>query len=233
MTITSKGIIVYRGPSELTGDPIVAVLVHRSENRKTGDMASIWILPDLEVAPHVASRAGADESVCGDCPLRHYLGGACYVTLFQGPRAVWDALQRGRYAPWDGKPYTRSPMRFGAYGDPSAVPMAVWRRLMPSRSTGHTGYTRQWMQPRFAALRNILMASVHSPSEALLAQSMGWRTFEAVSPGQSGAGQTKPCPSPVIDCATCLRCNGGEGSGRWITIHGARRNSHPMLNVVS
>lgn len=230
--LQSKGLIVYRGPSELNGDPIVAVLVHRSENRKTGDMASIWILPDLEVPPHVASRAGADESVCGDCQLRHYLGGACYVHLFQGPRAVWDALQRGRYAPWDGKPCTRSSIRFGAYGDPAAVPLDVWRRLMPRARAPHTGYTRQWMKPRFAALKSILMASVHTPEEALLAQSMGWRTFEAVAEGSTGTGKTKPCPSPVIDCATCLRCDGGDGYGRWIEVHGARRGKHPMMNVV-
>jgi hypothetical protein len=111
--------------------------------------------------------------------------------------------------------------------------MSVWRKLIPKRAQAHTGYTRQWSQPRFAALKSILMASVHSPEEALLAQSMGWRTFEAVAPGKSGAGLTKPCPSPIIDCATCLKCDGGSNPyGRWIAVHGARRNSHPMLNVI-
>jgi hypothetical protein len=45
--MTPNSVIFYRGPSQLTGDPIVAVLtglVTRSSNAKTGPMLQTWIL---------------------------------------------------------------------------------------------------------------------------------------------------------------------------------------------
>lgn len=223
------GIVLYRGPSELNGDPIVAILTHETTNPKTGPMAQVWIIPDLDVPPHVASKAGADESVCGDCPLRHYLGGACYVAMYQAPRAVWAALQRGRYGQWDGKAYDGA-IRLGAYGDPAAVPMHVWRRLMPRSAHPHTGYTRQWRKPSAQPLKSILMASVHNSAEAREAQAMGWRVFEVVHPGQTGTGNTKKCPSDVVSCAQCLACDGGDGSSRWIEVHGSRAGRLAVVN---
>lgn len=143
------------------------------------------------------------------------------MTLYQGPRAVWSALQRGRYAPWDGSPYG-APIRLGAYGDPAAVPMRVWRRLMPRSAHPHTGYTRQWRKPYAQPLRSIVMASVHNPREAREAQAMGWRVFEVVRPGETGTGRTVKCPSDVVPCAQCLACDGGDGKSRWIEVHGSR-----------
>ena len=88
----SKSFTVYRGPSQLDGAPIRAILTRGSRNAKTGDMAQLHILVD-DVAPHVATKTGADASVCGDCPQRPVNGGGCYVNVFQGPRSAWVASQ--------------------------------------------------------------------------------------------------------------------------------------------
>ena len=35
--------------------------------------------------PHHATKTGADQITCGNCPHRHYNGGACYVVVFSVP----------------------------------------------------------------------------------------------------------------------------------------------------
>src|SRR5687767_8577197 len=82
-----NGAILYSGPSELDGSPIIAVVtgVHRgTSNLKTGPVLQTWILRS-DISPVEAVKTGADRSVCGDCALRN---GACYVTLHHGPRSV-------------------------------------------------------------------------------------------------------------------------------------------------
>jgi hypothetical protein len=78
------GAVFYRGPSLLTGDPIVGIvtgLEGGSLNPKTGPMCQAWIIrPDL--APMDAKRQNLDDAICGDCQLRGDRGfeSACYVT---------------------------------------------------------------------------------------------------------------------------------------------------------
>ena len=85
--------IIYRGPSLLDGAPIVAIATVGSRNAKTGDMVQTWIMRD-DVKPLAAAQSGADASVCGDCKHRPISGGACYVNLGQGPRAVFADTYR-------------------------------------------------------------------------------------------------------------------------------------------
>ena len=74
------GAVIYRGPSNLDGEPIVAILTGlktASTNRKTGAMLQTYILPDREKgSPVTWVIEGADRSVCGRCPHRRQL--ACY-----------------------------------------------------------------------------------------------------------------------------------------------------------
>ena len=68
----SNGVILYEGPSVIDGAPIVAIatgLKSPSSNDKTGTMVQVWILR-ADVAPHEAQKTGADESICGNCPMR-------------------------------------------------------------------------------------------------------------------------------------------------------------------
>lgn len=151
--------------------------------------------------------------------------GICYVDTPKGPRAVWDAWTRDRYpvALWGSaerrilhEAIKARGIRFGAYGDPAAVPSALWRNL--ARFGRWTGYTHQWR--RRPSLRWLLMASVDSVEEAREARARGWRTFrvehdrgaeleleggEILCPASNEAGKR-------TSCDRCGLCNGTAGS---------------------
>ena len=215
---TPLGLVLYEGPSELDGQPIVVIatgLGRSSKNEKTGDMVQVWILRS-DIAPHHAVRSGADVSVCGDCKHR---GTTCYVVTFQGPREVWAAYKRGRYLrvsyPEAMAYLAGARVRFGAYGDPSAAPLPIWQAIA-SVASGWTGYTHQWrhLDGRW---HDLVMASVDSPSEYLRAKSAGWRAFLVQAEGAAPIEGTRRCPaiSHGMECADCRACDG--------TARGARR----------
>ena len=64
-----NGLVLWEGPSALTGAPIVVIatgLKRKSANAKIGaDTVQVWYLP-RDVAPNVAVKTGDDEAVCGD-----------------------------------------------------------------------------------------------------------------------------------------------------------------------
>ena len=107
-SVPLRGVILYRGPSQLDGKPIVAIATLKTYNEKTGDMVQTWILRE-DVAPTVAINTGDDVSVCGNCPLRGRLengrnvGRACYVQVRNAPRAMWHAYRAGRYPHYSAK----------------------------------------------------------------------------------------------------------------------------------
>lgn len=233
--MSEPGVLFYRGPSLLTGDPIVAVLTgltYASHNAKTGKMLQTWLLR-ADVAPMVAKRQNLDDAVCGDCKLRGQDGvdSACYVTVWFGPNNVWKAARRGGY-PDVGWPELQArvagrSLRLGAYGDPAAVPFEVWRLLL-SKAGGWVGYTHAWRHcdPR---LKTICMASVDSEDEFHLAHFAGWRTFRVraatdplVTVRRSRNNNNHPialeCVCPASDEAghrtTCHRCQLCRGTGR-------------------
>ena len=226
-----SGYVIYRGPSLLDGAPIVAIATMRSENRKTGPMVQTWILRD-DMSPVEAYRAGADASICGDCKHRWHLGGACYVNIGHGPGSVWRAWRNWRYPAACSDPARNAigagrRVRLGAYGDPAAVPGAVWRALIRD-AAGHTGYTHQWRNPVAAPLRDLCMASVDSAAELHAAQSAGWRTFRVTGPAEIFEPGEIECPADARGktCAQCMACYGAS-SGRQaqasiaITVHGS------------
>jgi hypothetical protein len=143
-----RGYVIYRGPSLLNGEPIVCVLILRSENGKTGDMAQAYVLADHGERPTQALRSGRDASVCGKCKHRPAKAGTCYVVVRQGPTRVWDALMRGRYPDVCGALHVAAEaiagrmVRITAYGDPAAVPLSVWRAVT-ARASDWTAFTHQ------------------------------------------------------------------------------------------
>jgi hypothetical protein len=229
-----SGAVVWRGRSLIDGKRIAVVVTFESVNRKTGPMLQCWILTDA-VDPVTAVATGRDRSICGGCVHRGDGTGAgrsCYVNVGQAPLSVWSALRRGVYPPLrrvDLSPYYGQPVRLGAYGDPGAVPVAVWRALLRSlRCERWTGYTHQWR--RRPALRALCQASCDSIAEAAEARARGWRVFVTLGTAQPAPEGTIECPAqgstPSTTCSQCALCAGtsdrtARAPSIAITLHGS------------
>lgn len=218
MNPMADGVILWEGNSELTGDPIAVIATgfkRASSNRKTGAIIQIYILRS-DVHPSEALKTGQDEAICGDCPHRE---GSCYVLVFQGPRSVYETYKSEKY-PKASSPTVLSNynVRFGTYGDPTAVPFEVWE-FYSIGVTKWTGYTHQWRtcDPRFSMF---LMASADSPEDRYEATSKGWRTFRIRLPSETLLLGEIICPASnevgkKTTCERCGLCNGRfEGDKR-------------------
>jgi hypothetical protein len=242
MRSTSNSHVIYHGPSELDGAPIIAIATGfngKSVNPKTGShLIQVWILC-ADIEPLDAILSGADHSICGACPMRgtatpkRVVNRTCYVVVGQAPFNIWRQWNRER-------PHSLSPrritavfagrgVRLGAYGDPAAVPRRIWRAVT-AKAAFWTGYTHQWRRchPVFA---DWCMASCDSEADRIEARALGYRTFrttnlnafadrlsgEIVCPGSHEAGLRTTCDQ-------CRVCSGTKGQGRMpdvvITMHG-------------
>ena len=135
-----NAIKIWEGPSALRPDKTVIVVVtglkNKSANAKTDDMYQSWILLK-DTPPHHAVKPGEDEAICGGCLLRPFLrelrlkaglNRPCYVKTFQAPLSVWKAHKdKPVTPPEEARLLLRAkPFRYGAYGDPAAVPAEAW-----------------------------------------------------------------------------------------------------------
>lgn len=243
----ANSVELWRGPSALDGAPIVVIasgLAAGSTNRKTGAMVQTYILR-ADVAPTDAIKAGADASICGDCPHRGDgtgKGRTCYVNVGQGPLSVWRAWQRGSVPRIEDAP--ASPMiaelgagrvvRLGTYGDPAAAPLWVWEALT-ARAIGWTGYTHQWRTRPW--LQRYCMASADSDADAHEAHAAGWRTFRVAMPGDVArlTGEAV-CPASAeagkkLTCVECLACHGTANNRRGSIVIQAHGGFAVMANV--
>lgn len=243
--MSTRPLVLYVGPSVLDGSPIVALATLASTNVKTGPMVQTWIMR-ADIGPVDAVRTGLDSSVCGSCPRRHALGGDCYVQPFQAPRSVWASWERSGKPGADVAHAARAMaseaiehgLRLGSYGDPFAVPHAVWVNLLaliPGK-VRHTGYTHQWRNREVSRehldwTRANLMASVDSVDDAIDARWQGWRYFLALAPGHVVPLRTVMCLADdekrQATCETCRICDGAQGRADrrvsvYIAEHGAR-----------
>jgi hypothetical protein len=217
--VKQNGCVLWTGPSKIDGGPIMAIAVGLrtgSTNRKTGAMLQTYILR-ADAGPLEAIRSGADASICGSCPLRGTAGKGrgCYVNIGQGPRAVHKAYQAGQYSPAEPAAVGKGrAVRIGTYGDPGAVPSAVWRELV-SEASMWTGYTHRALDVG-ADLVGLCMASVSTPDEATALQTLGWRTFRAAGPAQGPSSVEVECPAYThgVSCADCGLCDGTRNSTR-------------------
>ncbi len=236
------GMVVYRGPSRIDGKPIVGIVTFKTDNEKTGNMAQLWILRS-DINPMEASQTGEDESICGSCPLKGIArklegrerikslekggtgmtaaGRACYVVLHTAPLQIWTSYHAGSYGEATDEGLRRGiagrAIRFGAYGDPAALPIDVLERLA-RLSSGHTGYTHQWENVG-KGYSGLLMASVESESGMQAAHEAGWRTFRVRRDSDPIAKGEVACPASPEggmrkQCATCKACDGVSRAGQ-------------------
>ena len=233
-----KGFILYEGPSALDGQPIVVIATMTTSNAKTGDMVQTWILR-ADIEPHHATKSGKDSSVCGNCPQRHYNGGACYVVTHQAPLSIYRSYKRGLYSVYDVAQHQRHfegrALRLGAYGDPAAAPFEVWQPLVKVSRT-HTGYTHQITHAAFDdRFLTICQVSADTPKQAQKFQSMGARTFRVALPNDHLADNEIEClaDSKGIQCIDCGLCD-GQTKNIAIVVHGQRAASFNsnLINVL-
>lgn len=221
------GFILYDGPSMLNGKPIIAILTKESSNVKTGNMGQIWIL-DKDSEPHIAAKTGANDSVCGDCPIKD----GCYVVLHQGPLAVYRKYKRGGYQDTSYQLGDRLfilnklaalKIRFGAYGDPAALPLWLLKAIS-SNCKDFTGYTHQWDKAKFRYLRDFFLASVETPEQSYRAMKAGFRYFRVKEETSRLSPWEIVCPAGAgTQCKDCLLCNGSkQAKNIVIDAHGAR-----------
>jgi hypothetical protein len=229
-----NGFVLYRGPSMIDGKPIVVIAIGLEDggsNSKTGPMVQIYIIR-ADQNPLRAAQRGDDVSICGSCihmgriikdPKTGELKNverSCYVTLMHGPRVVWDGLQRGIYP--DVTPakarklLARKRVRLGAYGDPGAVPIRIWRSALQSVDE-MTGYTHRWRE--VPELAEFCMASCDSEVDRILAKALGFRTYRVRPKGEPKAAGEGHCPAgaemgKVTQCSYCLLCGGHRSGGK-------------------
>lgn len=231
--------IIYEGPSQIDRSPIVAILTGHdtpSVNKKTGPMAQVWILC-RDTHPVEAAKSGDDIGACGGCIHRKLNLDTCYVTLAHGPAAVWRKYKAGGYPHVAGIEWPagaapnrilhRHPrvkgVRFGAYGDPMALPIEVIEQVA-SWFEFWTGYTHQWRRRGSEAYAPFCMASIELAHQAPQAWKRGFRTF-STDPGTADSIECPADPAAGITCDTCKACGGdssasGFVSGIWIDPHG-------------
>ena len=217
-----NGFVIHEDSSRVI---IATGFASPSDNRKTGDMVQIWILCKA-VNPVEAIRTGLDRLICGSCVHRgDGTGGSrsCYVNVGQAPLGIWRAWRAGNYAPLRSlELFTGRKVRFGAYGDPTHIPLSL-ALAIAGVASGHTGYTHQWRKPSLQGWKQILMASVDTVAELVIARSMGWSTFRVTSDSNHEATESL-CASdrdgtPCVDCLACAGVRGGLRSIH-IPVHG-------------
>lgn len=227
-----NGAIIYHGPSMLDGAPIVAIatgLASKSSNEKTGAMVQVWIIRS-DMSPLAASRNGSDASICGDCPHRGTadasketgwaIGRSCYVNLAQAPLSVYKTFLAGGYSAMALEAFAAAiagkGLRLGAYGDPAAVPQAVWDAVCPSAAYCN-GYTHAWRA--FPALSAWCMASADSATDRAEAGKLGFRTFRVRTAAETVQAKEVVCPASAeagkkTVCALCKACGGHSAKAK-------------------
>lgn len=236
-----NGAVIYEGPSLIDGAPIVVIvtgLATPSANVKTGDMLQTWILR-ADISPLEAVETWEDSSICGGCvhrgrkPNKRSKGRkrSCYVQVGQAPRQIFETYKRGGYPTRNALGLgTGRAVRLGAYGDPGAVPVAVWQALVVG-STSRTGYTHQWKgklgTPNLMAL---CQASIDSASELVTAQARGYGTFRVLRKLETVDANEIHCPADArpgkVTCAACGLCDGAQGVNVAIPSHGAGASNY-------
>ena len=199
-----------------------------SDNRKTGDMIQVWILVK-SCDPVEAIKTGLDRLICGDC--RHRGDGrggsrSCYVVANHAPLGIWKAWKSGAYLPLPSvSVFAGKRVRFGAYGDPTWLPLSL-ALAIAGVSSGWTGYTHQWRKPSLQGWKQLVMASVDTTAELVIARSTGWSTFR-VTPDHDHHSMETLCASDRVGtpCSDCLACAGSRSGQRavFIPAHGSGR----------
>ena len=232
------GTIIYQGQSLIDNKDIVVVFLPKRKNKKTGNMCQVYILV-LDIDPRLASKTGADYSICGDCKHRgtptndpnrkQAINRTCYVKLYQGVLATYRAFKKGNYSVINNHNDIQSlgenqVIRLGTYGDPSAVPSYIWDSLL-SKAKKHTGYTHQSKIASADVRADQCMMSADSYEESKQFWSKGFRTFRVLQKNEElDAKHEVLCPASKeagkrTTCENCVLCSGSNINAKSVAIY--------------
>lgn len=256
--------IVWVGNSEIPGsegEMLCAAITFGSKNKKTGNMATLWIFPYILVTENLSIldflQNGGDQISCLGCIHSSIGQKTCYVwpSMGKGFSRMVIGL-RDRYQ--SGKPYSLNReevkavlalfeiIRLGGYGDPAALPVEFLEFLKSCVNTA-LGYTHLWN--RFSGetrnrLQKILMASVDSKMQGMMAVSQGWRYFRVGAKGElpdksiefacPASKEVKEKIGKVITCGDCKKCIGNETPAKntLIQVHGTLAKRFVPISVL-
>lgn len=233
--------IIYKGKSPINGTPIIAVisgLRTKSTNDKSGAMAQIDIMLE-NMHPWDAIKTGADEAICGYCPLRLQADGKrkCYVNVIFAQGGKYKTLSKIPYISPEHLGLILSErsigVRFGSYGDPATLPYELIntiRNACPSVTS--TSYTHQWPEEWFDVRHfQYSMASVDHKNTVENLRSMYGRNvryYRLTNNPNDLAKDEILCPSDtnkrgsngkrLVTCATCGLCSGNSIKAKNIVI---------------
>ena len=234
----SNGTIIYQGQSLIDGKDIVVIYFNGSKNKKTGNMAQTYIIRS-DIDPLLASKTGADYSICGNCKHRgtptndpnrkQAINRTCYVKLFQGVLAVYKSFMKGNYSVVNHHNDIQSlgenqVVRLGTYGDPSAVPSYIWNSLL-SKAKKHTGYTHQSKIASADVRADQCMMSADTYEESKQFWSKGFRTFRVLQKNEELDKQNEVlCPASKeagkrTTCEQCVLCSGSNINAKSVAIY--------------
>lgn len=186
----------------------------RSWNRKTGDVPTGWVGPNIEAA----------RETCSGCPLLET--STCYAHI-GSPRiaaeGIYKAAKRKQYTLKAALKNAHRKARFvrlTALGDIARIDARSRRRDMQEiRASGFgiLAYTHFWREACAADLRREVMASCNNPREADEALAAGWIPA-AIVPAADGVFYNTPngaklivCPAQrkpdVVTCNDCGLCD--------------------------
>lgn len=221
----AKGYVLYEGASVLDGSPIAVIATMSTTNEKTGAMVQTWIIRS-DMSPTEASKAKKDDAVCGMCPHRTSLQGACYVTLHQAPLSVYKMYKKGGYKVLDSGDlvhFAGKRIRLGAYGDPAAAPFTVWNQVVKA-CAGHTGYTHQIAHKNFdSRIATLCQISADTEKQAQKAHKAGYKTFRVKTENMRMMENEIQCLNVThgVSCLDCGLCDGSKAN-IVIDVHGTR-----------
>lgn len=190
-----------------------------TKNTKTGDVPTLW----------VGSTREESKASCKGCPLLD--SGDCYAqfgTPSIGHGSMIRAARKGkRYtlkAALQTSKRSAKMARFGAIGDPAALPMQYLRKAIKAvRSVGldPVGYTHHWRSK--PELAGVFMASCDSLEDCDNAIAMGYRAAVVLPWDHKGKFTTPQgakgivCPAMAaeekgksVTCNDCRLCDGSK-----------------------
>jgi hypothetical protein len=115
-------------------------------------------------------------------------------------------------------------IRFGAYGDPLALPLHILVSLK-AVVKNNTSYTHQWKNSiedgSSEMVAKFSMASVDNLIEKDEANKAGFRTFRVIVEGEPLQRDEIICPNETtgVNCLKCGLCSGNSVKAKNIAIH--------------